>query len=256
MKMAKVDVIIMAGAPADPSMCVPGENISRAMIKIGDKTMIQWILDALNCSATIRRKIAVGDVAADGLDEVVKPGIGFLDNLMLGLERCQGADRVLVMTSDIPMLTPEAVDDYVNRAIDSGGDMCYPIVTQRACLEKYPHMKRTYLKTAEGMFTGGNMMVLSTEFLKRNQDLITDAYNARKNPVKLASMIGCGFLLRLIIAQIMAPSLLPIPMLERSLSKALKCKVVAIRTDYPEIGADVDKPSDLAEVQTVLSGRE
>ncbi|MEN6519877.1 MAG: nucleotidyltransferase family protein [Armatimonadota bacterium] len=253
--MSKVDVIIMAGAPADPDMCAPGEKISRAMINIAGKTMIQWIMDALNSSETICRKIAVGDVAADGLDEVVKPGSGFLDNLMLGLERCQGADRVLVMTSDIPMLTPEAVDDYVNRAIDSGGDMCYPIVTQKACLEKYPHMKRTYLKTAEGMFTGGNMMILGTEFLKRNQGLITEAYNARKNPVKLASMIGLGFLFRLVLAQVLAPSLLPIPMLEKSLSKALKCKIVAIRTDYPEIGADVDKPSDLAEVQTVLSDR-
>jgi 2-phospho-L-lactate guanylyltransferase (CobY/MobA/RfbA family) len=134
--------------------------------------------------------------------------------------------------------------------------MCYPIVTRKACLEKYPHMKRTYLKTAEGMFTGGNMMILSTEFLKRNQERISEAYNARKNPVKLASMIGCGFLFKLILAQVLSPSLLPIPVLEKSLSKALKCKVVAIRTDYPEIGADVDKPSDLAEVQTVLSNRE
>lgn len=237
---------------ADPGMCAPGEEISRAMIKIGDKTMIQWIADALTGTETIGRKIAVGEVQADGLDEVVKPGKGFLDNLILGLEKCEGADQALVMTSDIPMLTAEAVDDYVNRAIESGADMCYPIVAKKACIEKYPNMKRTYLKTAEGMFTGGNMMLMSTDFLKKNHVLIMNAYNARKNPVKLASMIGFGFLFRLIIAQAIAPSVLPIPALEKTLSKALNCKVAAIRTDYPEIGADVDKPSDLEEVLSAL----
>jgi len=246
----------MAGAMADPNMCASGEKISRAMINIGGKTMIQWIIDALNGAETIGNKIAVGEVHADGLDEVVKPGEGFLDNLILGLERCEGADKVLVMTSDIPMLTPEAVDDYVNRAIESGADLCYPIVAKKACLEKYPNMKRTYLKTAEGMFTGGNMMLMSTDFLKKNHELIINAYNARKNPIKLASMIGFGFLFRLVIAQLIAPSILPIHTLEQTLSKALNCKAAAIRTDYPEIGSDVDKPSDLEEVQILLKSRD
>jgi GTP:adenosylcobinamide-phosphate guanylyltransferase len=222
------------------------------MVQVGSKTMIQWIVDALTASKTIGRITAVGDVEASGIDQVVKPGTGFLENLMLGIDKSGATDRVLVLTCDIPMLTPEAVDDYVERALESGGEMCYPIVTRASNDAKYPGMKRTYLKTAEGMFTGGNMMVLGVDLMRRNRDMIQGAYESRKNPLALAWMIGIGFLLRLILAQVQFPSVLPINVLERRLSKVLKGKVVAIKTDYPEIGADVDKASDLEAVRKVL----
>lgn len=247
-----IDAIILAGAPADPDMCTTGQTISRGMVQVGSKTMIQWIVDALKSSTTIGRIVAVGDVEAVGIDQVVKPGIGFLDNLMLGLDESGATDRVLVLTCDIPMLTPEAVDDYVTRALDSCGEMCYPIVTRESNDAKYPGMKRTYLKTAEGMFTGGNMMVLGVDFMRRNRAMIQGAYESRKNPLALAWMIGVGFLLRLVLAQVRFPNVLPISVLEKRLSKVLKGKVVAIKTDYPEIGADVDKASDLKAVRALF----
>lgn len=248
----KVDVVILAGAPADPDMSPPGVAISRAMVEVGAKTMLQWILDALKSAETIGRIVAVGNVTADGIDQVVPPSDGFLDNLMLGLNACGECERVLVTTSDIPMITSESIDDFVRRAADSGGEMCYPIIPKADSIAKYPGMKRTYLKTREGTFTGGNMMLFSPEFLWRNEKRISDAYAARKKPLALASMIGFGVLMRAAAAQTLCQWLLPIPTLERSVSKVLGGRVVAVRTHYPEIGADVDKASDLEAVRAIL----
>jgi hypothetical protein len=195
----------------------------------------------------------VGAVAADVLDEVVKPGSAFFENLMLGVDACGGDELVLLLSSDIPLLTAEAVDDFVSRALASGGEMCYPIITKESCVAKYPGMKRTYLKTREGTFTGGNMLLLSPAFLRRNERQIAQAYAARKKPFTLAAMIGVGILLRAVLARALFPGLLPVPMLERKVSEMLGGRVVAIPTSYPEIGEDVDKAADLEAVRASLA---
>jgi GTP:adenosylcobinamide-phosphate guanylyltransferase len=248
----EVDAVILAGAPAEPDMVPDGKIISRAMVQIGPKTMLQWMVDALKSSESIGRIVAVGEVSADGLDEVIKPGISLLENIMLGVGACDNDRPMLVLSSDIPMLTPESVDDFVKRALSSGGDMCYPIISKEACIAKHPGMKRTYLKLKEGTFTGGNIMLFSPGFLQKNQDKISDAYAARKKPLTLAGMVGFSVLVRVILAQTLFPSLLPISLLERAVSKVLAGKVVAIQSDYPEIGEDVDKSSDLKAVRGIL----
>jgi len=248
-----IDALILAGAAAGPEMSPDDERLSRAMIRIGPKTMIQWIVDALRRAESIGRIIAVGDVAAEGLDEVIPPSGHYIENLMRGVEACGEAERILVLTSDIPLISPEAIDDFVGRSIASGGEMCYPFVARDACLVKYPKMKRTYLRTKEGMFTGGNMMVLSPAFIRRNEARISRSYEARKNPIALGWMIGPGTLLRLVAAQVLFPSLLPIPFLAKVMSKRLGGKVVGITSHYPEIGADVDKASDLEQVRELLA---
>ncbi len=247
-----VDAVILAGAPAGPEMISGGESISRAMVKIGPKTMLQWIVDALKSVESIREITAIGEVEADGLNKVVKPRASLLENLMLGVETCGNDDPILALSSDIPLITAEAVDDFLNNAIASGGDMCYPIITKESCLKKYPGVKRTYFRTREGTFTGGNMMLLSPEFLRKNEKRISEAYTARKKPLKLAGMISYGILLRAALAQVAFPSLLPVPMLEHAVSRMLDGKVVAILTEYPEIGEDVDKAEDLEAVRGFL----
>jgi GTP:adenosylcobinamide-phosphate guanylyltransferase len=233
-------------------MQVPEGYNSRAMVQIGSKTMLQWVVDALKSSQTVGRLVAVGNVAAEGLDQTLEPSTGFFENMMIGLEACDPNEPVLILSSDIPLITGEAIDDFVNRAVETGGEMCYPVITKESCMAKYPQMKRTFFKTKDGTFTGGNMLLMSPAFLRANESRIAGAYAARKQPLKLAAMVGFGVLIRAAIAQFVCPAILPVPMLERAVGKMLGGKVVAIPTDYPEIGEDVDKPSDLDAVRKLL----
>ena len=132
-----VDAIVLAGAPADPDMQPVGGSSSRAMVEIGPKTMLQWVVDALEDAESVGRIIAVGEVAADGIDEVVPPAGHFLENMVHGLDACGTDEPVLILSSDIPLVTSDAVDDFVDRALASGGEMCYPIIPKDACLAKY-----------------------------------------------------------------------------------------------------------------------
>lgn len=249
-----VDAIILAGAMADPDMKPDDREISRAMIPVAGKSMLQWLTDALSSASSVSRIIAVGDVQAEGLDQVLDPLDTFLDNIMLGIAAAEG-DRVLITSSDIPLITPEAIDDFVTHALTTDADFCFPIIPKEDCMSNYPQLKRTYAKTREGTFTGGNMVLVSRQFMKRNEKIIGEVYNQRKNILRLAGIIGFSTLIRAFLAQIAFPVLLPVPKLEQTVGKMLGGKVQAIVTHHAEIGEDVDKPNDLAVAREILSIR-
>ena len=223
--------------------------MSRAMIPLGGITMLQWVINALRGANSIGRIIAVGDVAADGLDQIIEPGSDLITNVRQGIKATNSGGVALVVCSDIPMLSAEAVEDFLSRA-PMDVELAYPIIRKQDCA-RHPELKRTYLKTGDGVFTGGNMMLLRSEFVERNWSAIQSAYEARKRPVKLARMIGLSVLARLLIAQIF-PGALKISMLEEAVGKMLGGKVAAVVSPYPEIGEDVDKASDLKAVSAIL----
>ena len=261
MSADKVDAVVLAGAPALTARLrrAPAEAGAdappRAMIAIGGKTMLQWVVDALRRSHTIGRVRAVGDVRADGLDEVIAATGDFLGNVLAGVEStaASGAKSVLLVTSDIPLVTEDGIDDFVTRASAVGADFCYPIIPKSDCIEKYPGIRRTYLKLREGTFAGGNLIFASVGFLMENRDLIARAHESRKSIFRLAGMIGWGVLARVIAAQFIYRAAVDIPALERAASKLLKGNVRAVITSYAEIGEDVDKPDDLAAVERLLA---
>lgn len=250
--MSRIDAIVLAGAPVDPEMSQAEGLGSRAMIPLGGKSMLQWVVDALRGSECVGRVAAVGSVNADGLDQVIEPGDSLVSNMRRGIEALGDADRVLVVSSDIPLLTPEAVQDFVEKSSRLDADLAYPIHTQPCCESRFPGFRRTYLTTADGVFTGGNMMLVRPDFVFRNWDIIADAYSARKQVLKLARMIGMGVLLRVLAARLF-PGALRISMLEDAASRMLQAKVRAVVSDYPEIGEDVDKQSDLDAVRELLA---
>lgn len=82
----KIDAVILAGAPAGVELNPDDGEISRAMVDIAGKTMLQRVVDALRASNAIGRIAAVGEVEADGLDLVVPPGGDMVTNIKLGTD--------------------------------------------------------------------------------------------------------------------------------------------------------------------------
>ncbi|MCL5102813.1 MAG: nucleotidyltransferase family protein [Armatimonadetes bacterium] len=250
--MDRIDAIILAGAPAGPDLNPSGGLKSRAMIRLGDKTMLQWVVDALRGSQSVGRIVAVGDVDAEGLDMVIEAGPDLVSNIKLGIDALGANGRVLIVSSDIPLLTPEAVEDFIERAEKADVDLAYPIIPRTHCEKRYPGLARTYLRTGDGVFTGGNLMLVSPDFIAQHWDAIADAYAARKHVFKLARMIGVGVLVRVMVGQALPP-VLSVATLERAVSRMLGAKVSAVVSAHPEIGEDVDKPSDVEAVRKYLS---
>ncbi len=163
--MSKFDAVILAGAPAGSDFYPENGEISRAMVPIGNKTMLQWVIDALRGSDKIGKVVAIGNVDGNGLDLVLAPGESLVKNIRKGVEALDTNEPVLIVSSDIPLITAEAIDDFLSRAERLNADLAYPVLPKTHCEKQYPQFKRTYVKTAEGTFTGGNIMLVRPDFL-------------------------------------------------------------------------------------------
>ena len=253
-----VDVVVLAGGRNGADMRAATGVENRALMPLGDGTMLDYVTAALRRAASVRDIYVVGEVPTGTGYHTVSGGATLLDNLMAGLREAgsgAGGEQVLISTSDIPFLTPEAVEDFLVSATQSGADICCSYVPVEMCYARFPDMKRTAVKMREGQMTLGNLMLINPQFLIANQVLIARAYDARKSPIQVARMLGAGLLIRLLLAQLLTPSLLTIGALENGVGRLLGgARAAGIRSEYPEIGTDVDKPADVAIARRLLAG--
>jgi GTP:adenosylcobinamide-phosphate guanylyltransferase len=252
----RTNAVVLAGGKASQEITAMTGVANRALLPLGDRTMLDYVVDALAGSASIENICVVGDVPTNGRYAVVMDQGSLFDNLLAGLVAAGGA-HVLVATADIPFITPAAIDDFVAAAHRRNADIAYPIVSMESCRKRFDGMKRTSVRLKEGVFTGGNIMLLRTEFVASRRDRIRQAYAARKDILRLGALLGPVLLLRLLLSQTIAPSALTLPIAEAAVANVLGdgARVAAIITDYPEIGTDVDKPEDIEIARRLLAGR-
>ena len=249
----KISAVVLAGGKNSAEMAAATGVENRAMTPIGPRVMLDYVVSALEQTPSVGAIYIVGDVPVSERYTAVSGRETLLENLMAGLEAAGDTEKVLVSTSDIPFLTAAAVEDFVVRAAASGADLCCSYVPLALCTKQYPDMKRTAIKTAEGRFTLGNIMLVNPRFLREHQTAIAEAYAARKSPAQIARLLGYGLLLRLLGAQTVAPRLLMTAGLEAAVSRVLSGgRVRGVCSAYPEIGTDIDKPEDISAARRLL----
>ncbi len=240
-----VEVLILAGGtlPEDLRKYSSGYD-NRALLKIGDKYMIEYVIDALRGAPgvggihVIGMKEALEKTLAGRMNEVLEATDSMLDNLKIGVDKFEGVERLLICTCDIPLIDSAMVGRFLETCKTIPGDLYYPIVEKNLNDKAYPETKRTYAKLKEGVFTGGNIVLLNPAMFKKNWAYIERAIAARKSPLKLLSIIGFGFIIKFIMKS------LTLPMLEAKVEQILGIKAKAVQVQDPEIGIDVDKESD------------
>lgn len=251
-----INAVVLAGGKNGPEMRAATGVENRALTPLGGTTMLGCVVAALTAAASLGRVFVVGPMPPSPEYTTVTGGETMLYNLMVGLTAAQadGDGMVLVSTSDIPFLTSAAVEDFVRQASASGADLCFSYVPVELCYAKYPQMKRTAIKVREGKVTLGNLFLVNPRFLIAHQKTIMQAYAARKSPFQVGRLLGWGLLARFLGAQFLSPTLLPVSELVGSVGRLIGggCRVSAIRSGFPEIGTDVDKPDDVAAARELL----
>lgn len=235
-----VTAIVLGGGDASDAVAKQFGVPVKALALIAGQPMAAHVLRALR-SGGVERIVYVGPVTAalEGLIDAQIAARGtMLENLQAGLAQIGDAERVLVATADIPLLTAEAVRDVLTR--DPATGLVYPVVNMLDSEAMFPSGKRTSAKLREGRFTGGNLFLLEprlvNDFLPRLEFVLAN----RKNVIRLAGMFGLGTLVKLALGT------LEIAELEGNVSRILGVPAKALVTKYAEIGFDVDKPDDIA----------
>ncbi len=236
----QLDVVILAGGKPGESLAVAHNVPVKSLIPIGGHVMSWYVLKALRSSGMVKRIVYVGPSVPEleALYDIHLPARGeMLENLEAGLAALPASNRVLISTADIPLLTPEAVQDVVSR--DSGIGIVYPVISESACQRAFPGGKRTYVKLRSGKFTGGNLFLLEPGLVNAFMPKLKQVIANRKNPLAIAGMIGIDTLLKFPFGILQKSEL------EQKISKILGVPASALITEFAEVGFDVDKPEDL-----------
>ena len=170
-----------------------------------------------------------------------------MDNVIAGVQFLGAEEGLLICSCDIPFITPEAINDFIDQAQRLGADLCYPVVGKKIALEKFPEAKRTFVRVREGTFTGGNIFFVNSKAIETGYELGTRLISVRKKPLQMAQILGLGFSVCLLLWK------LSIDRIEKRFSKILNIKVEAVFSEYAEIGNDIDKPSDVIYAEAYLN---
>jgi len=249
-----MNAIILAGNDKNGEAKLGISN--KAFLKVHDRIMVDYVVSGLRASDHVDKISIVGPI--DHLKEHLKNRVDYyfeavdciFENVKLGLEPFKADDRVLVITSDVPLLTGSCVTDFVMRCEEKKADLCYPIVDRIDNEKIFPGFKRTYVKLQNGVYTGGNIFYFNPEVVKPCRDFVLKAIEYRKKPWKTGRMLGFRFLIMLLLGS------LTISGLEKRLSELLNINAAAIISPYPELANDIDKISDLEMVETYLKVNE
>lgn len=236
--------LVLAGGRTDAVAIAAGVT-AKGAVPVGGEAILHRIGRALINAKCIDDVVVIAPPELQTLVEGIDGGwgrISFLsdagslwENVLRGLGALnEYAKLVLFVAGDIPFLTANAVDAFVREAIVADADVVYPIIT-RECMERtYPDCPRTYVKLRDGIYTGGNCLLVHREVIYANEELIKSAIEARKKPWRLACILGLRFLVKMLLRS------LTISDIEKRACQIMNCRVCAVVIDAPELAFDID----------------
>jgi molybdopterin-guanine dinucleotide biosynthesis protein A len=251
--MAPMNAVVLAGGPLDELARLQPGAPNKAFVEVGETTLVGRVLTALTACSSVQRIVVVAPPSAwarpelRAVDDLRPDGARIRDSLRNGLEGLPPNDDVLVVASDLPVLTPPAVADFVERAGALQADAIYGCVEKRVHLERFPDVPHTWARMRDGTFCGGGIVALKPRVLPMLERFIERLGAARKRPLRLASLFGWDMLARF------ATGRLSIAQAEVRASKILGAPVRALISPYPETAVNVDRLSDVELARRLVS---
>ncbi len=246
-----ISVLILAGQRegAEDPLCVMTGETRKAIIPICGRPMLDYPLDALE-RAGFRQPFHVSGFGADYDPRLVQSpsAPGPAGSALVALE--DGITLpALVTTADHALLNPAMLEHFIEGAVRSGADFCVGLAEKQIIQPAYPHVKRTYLNFSDTSVSGCNLFYIANpkgleaiRFWRRAQDF-------RKRPVRLAASIGLWTPVLYLTGRLTLDGAFEYA------SRKLGITAKPVLIPIAEAAIDVDKPSDLELVETIMNAR-
>lgn len=237
-----IPVVVLGGGS------LKGESEPKSFLPLKGRWLIEWTLEALSSTSGLGEILVLLPPAKKKLSgvRVEFSEADLLLKLKRGVEFFAGSEWLLLVSGDLPLLTPESLKDFIERCFYFPADGYFPVLSRQTVENKFPQTKRTYAKLKEGCLTSGNIVLLRPQVLADNWGLGEKILLARKKPVQLAQILGLNAVLKFIFR------LLTVKEAEERLSRLTGYNLKAVFSPYAEIGLDVDKKEDLDLVKQFL----
>ncbi|MGF7155011.1 NTP transferase domain-containing protein [Novosphingobium gossypii] len=246
-----MNALILAGSrPGAPDPVAEAEGVShKSLVDIAGKPMLAHVVAALRDAGISRIAVSANDAAVRALAlelgcEVLATGTGPSASVAIGLEAL-GAP-LLVTTSDHALLKGVWVRDFLNDT-PQASDVAMLLARREAIEAAMPGSRRTYLRFADGHWSGCNLFLLATPNARLAIDTWKMVEADRKRPWRIAARLGIGMLLGYALGRLTLSA--AIARLGRRIG--VTASLVPARDGLAAV--DVDKPSDLADARAILA---
>lgn len=248
----EVSGLILAGSrPGALDPVASAEGVShKALADIGGQPMLAHVVAALREAGIARVAVAANDplviAAAGGLGcEIIAAAAGPSASVAAGFEKL-GAP-MLVTTSDHALLRGEWVSRFLDDA-PGEADVAILLARREAIEQAMPGSRRTYLRFADGQWSGCNLFLLASDRARAAIETWKMVEADRKRPWRIIRRLGPLTLVRYLLGQVTLAEAL------RRLGALCGAEVAAVPSRFGLAAVDVDKPADLELVRGITGG--
>lgn len=241
--------LVLAGSRGEDEPVARYAGVAhKALVPVGGTPMLLRVLDALKGAGFDRIAVSTGaaevaDLARGAGAETIEAAPKLSHSVARALEKF-GAP-ILVTTADHALLASAWVAQFIAET-PPDADVSVLLAERTLIEQAAPGTKRTYLRFADGAWSGCNLFLLRTPAAARALDLWVRVEAHRKQPWRIAALIGMGTLLRYAAGRLTAAEAV------RRVGNSVGIRAAVVPSRFGLSAVDVDKPADLDLVRRLV----
>lgn len=255
--MDKLPVVVLAGGKIERDLTSIGNVSSKGFLRLNEKYMVEYVIDALRSSESVREIILVvppGDIPHEisgKIDRIAESGKTIIESLSNGLASLKNAGSTLVVPCDLVLLNADILEDFLKKCEEKNLDLGYAFVPEEVHQNEYARIRHTYVSLKEGRFCGGGLFYVRPDIVPAFKKLFGEILNLRKKPWLISRFFGLKFVLKLLLGGL-GMRLLAIKEIEEKISALLGIKAGGILLGDPAAAANIDKLEDFFVMEEIL----
>lgn len=244
--------VILAGSRPGGDPLSGHEGVPhKALIDVAGTPMLARVVDALRKAGAGRIGVSCNEEHVEALAkslgaEIIPTGRGPSDSAALAFAHF-GAP-LLVTTADHALLDAQWVRQLVEET-PQGSDLSLMLARRDRVEAAMPGSKRTWLRFADGDWSGCNLFLLATPEARKALELWVGIEADRKRPWRLVARLGLGAILGYALGRLSLAGGLA------QLGRRHGMEVALVPAADGLAAVDVDKAEDLADVRRILAAR-
>lgn len=245
----RVDAVLPAGGRIAGDLASEAGTDVKALLRFNGETMLKQTLRTLRTTGRVRTIAVVGPQEisphADLADVVLPETDSGAGNILRGLEWLRGAscgteaERVVIVTTDLPFLTADAITGFLD-ACPPELDLCVPVLNRQEFEGRFARSSSRYVRLSDGEWIIGCAFLINPAAITRNQAMVERVFAARRSQLGMARLLGALFVLRFLTRR------LTVRQVERKCLELLGCTGGAVHGCEPELAFDIDYAGDYA----------
>jgi len=242
--------LVLAGSRGETDPVATSEGLAdKALVDVGGTTMLARVVSAIGAAGGTRIAVSANAPAvvaeAERVGALPLPAEAGPSGSTAAAFAELGAP-LLVTTADHALLRGEWITAFL-AATPPDADIAVLLARRDAIEVAAPGSRRTYLRFADGDWSGCNLFYLATPEAAGVIDLWQMVERDRKRPWRIVLRMGPGLLIRYLMGRLTLAAAV------EALGRRAGVRAVVVAAIDGLAAVDVDRPDDLAFVRTRVS---